>query len=184
MHTPHVCGWSSAQVQHVSLPVLTCIDNLHSLSLPSFDLRIVHHHSAFGLHHINPVPCRSRWRGICVTAYITSCHSCMYLLPPRHVYSSCLRYRRSHRLRTPSHIQTPIFSQILPFSKALRIWRALCSQVLHALSMLCSQYYCSPRPCTSCYPPGAIAFSSWRIYHHFHPDQSWVWYVLTLKNLR
>ncbi|KAG7447883.1 uncharacterized protein BT62DRAFT_1004656 [Guyanagaster necrorhizus] len=32
--------------------VLTRMDNLQSLTLPSFDIHVVHHHSVFGLHHI------------------------------------------------------------------------------------------------------------------------------------
>ncbi|KAK0207809.1 hypothetical protein IW262DRAFT_1529398 [Armillaria fumosa] len=52
-HTLRVPAWPSAQTRAYLMPrVLACMDSLHSLSLPSFDLHILRHHSAFGLHHI------------------------------------------------------------------------------------------------------------------------------------
>ncbi len=52
-HTLRVPAWPSAQTRAYLIPrVLARMDNLRSLTLPSFDLRIVRHHSAFGLHYI------------------------------------------------------------------------------------------------------------------------------------
>ncbi|PBK62041.1 hypothetical protein ARMSODRAFT_1062107 [Armillaria solidipes] len=52
-HTLRVPTWPSAQTRVYLTPrVLARMDNLRSLSLPSFDLHIVRHHSAFGLRHI------------------------------------------------------------------------------------------------------------------------------------
>ncbi|KAK0471458.1 hypothetical protein IW261DRAFT_894432 [Armillaria novae-zelandiae] len=52
-HTLRVPAWPSAQTRAYLIPrVLARMDNLRSLSLPSFDLHILRHHSAFGLRHI------------------------------------------------------------------------------------------------------------------------------------
>ncbi|PBK79691.1 hypothetical protein ARMGADRAFT_117784 [Armillaria gallica] len=52
-HTLRFPAWPSAQTRAYLLPrVLARMDNLRSLSLPSFDIHIVRHHSAFGLRHI------------------------------------------------------------------------------------------------------------------------------------
>ncbi len=52
-HTLCVPAWPSSQTRAYLIPrVLARMDNLHSLSLPSFDIHIVRHHSAFGLRHI------------------------------------------------------------------------------------------------------------------------------------
>ncbi|KAK0442513.1 uncharacterized protein EV420DRAFT_1077026 [Desarmillaria tabescens] len=52
-HSLHVPAWPSPQARMYLIPrVLARMDNLHSLVLPSFDLHIVRHHSAFGLRHI------------------------------------------------------------------------------------------------------------------------------------
>ncbi|PBK80363.1 hypothetical protein ARMGADRAFT_1020928 [Armillaria gallica] len=52
-HTLRVPAWPSAQTRAYLIPrVLARMDNLRSLSLPSFDIHILRHHSAFGLRHI------------------------------------------------------------------------------------------------------------------------------------
>ncbi|KAK0433916.1 uncharacterized protein EV420DRAFT_490072 [Desarmillaria tabescens] len=48
-----VPAWRSPQVRMYLIPrVLARMDNLHSLVLPSIDLHIIQHHSAFDLRHI------------------------------------------------------------------------------------------------------------------------------------
>ncbi|KAK0432067.1 hypothetical protein EV421DRAFT_1911258 [Armillaria borealis] len=52
-HTFCVPAWPSAQTRAYLIPrVLVRVDNLRSLTLPSFDLHILRHDSAFGLRHI------------------------------------------------------------------------------------------------------------------------------------
>ncbi|KAK0184247.1 hypothetical protein F5146DRAFT_252895 [Armillaria mellea] len=52
-HTLRVPAWPSAQTRAYLIPrVLAHMDNLRSLSLPSFDLHILRHHSAFGLRYL------------------------------------------------------------------------------------------------------------------------------------
>ncbi|PBK62036.1 hypothetical protein ARMSODRAFT_981024 [Armillaria solidipes] len=52
-HTLRVPAWPCAQTRAYLIPrVLARMDNLRSLSLPSFDIHILRHHSAFGLRHI------------------------------------------------------------------------------------------------------------------------------------
>ncbi|PBK79687.1 hypothetical protein ARMGADRAFT_1172281 [Armillaria gallica] len=52
-HTLCVPAWPSAQTRAYLIPrVLAHMDNLRSLSHPSFDLHILRQHSAFGLRHI------------------------------------------------------------------------------------------------------------------------------------
>ncbi|KAK0209929.1 hypothetical protein IW262DRAFT_499427 [Armillaria fumosa] len=52
-HTLLVPAWPSAQTRAYLIPrVLARMDNLRSLSIPSFDLHILRHHSAFGLRYI------------------------------------------------------------------------------------------------------------------------------------
>ncbi|KAK0226861.1 hypothetical protein EDD85DRAFT_164863 [Armillaria nabsnona] len=52
-HTLRVPAWPSAQTRAYLIPrVLARMDNLRSLTLPSFHIHILRHHSAFGLRHI------------------------------------------------------------------------------------------------------------------------------------
>ncbi len=52
-HTLRVPAWPSSQSRAYLIPcVLARMDNLRSLTLPSFDLRILRYHSAFGLRYI------------------------------------------------------------------------------------------------------------------------------------
>ncbi|KAK0226854.1 hypothetical protein EDD85DRAFT_1027347 [Armillaria nabsnona] len=52
-HTLRVPAWPSAQTRAYLIPrVLARMDNLRFLTLPSFDIHILRHHSAFGLRYI------------------------------------------------------------------------------------------------------------------------------------
>ncbi len=52
-HVLYVPAWPFAQTPAYLIPcVLSRMDNLRFITLPSFDLHIVRHHSAFGLRHI------------------------------------------------------------------------------------------------------------------------------------
>ncbi|KAK0190182.1 hypothetical protein F5146DRAFT_1002353 [Armillaria mellea] len=52
-HTRHIPAWPSTQTRTYLIPRMHAhMDNLCSLSLPSFDLNILRYHSAFGLRHI------------------------------------------------------------------------------------------------------------------------------------
>ncbi len=53
MHTLRIPAWPSAQTRAYLIPrLLARKDNLRSLTLPSFDLHILRHHSAFCLRDI------------------------------------------------------------------------------------------------------------------------------------
>ncbi|KAG7439285.1 uncharacterized protein BT62DRAFT_768359 [Guyanagaster necrorhizus] len=62
-HTLRVPAWPSPQARMYLIPrVLARMDNLRSLTLPSFDIHVVRHHSAFGLRHVEFGDTRLSWQ--------------------------------------------------------------------------------------------------------------------------
>ncbi|PBK85856.1 hypothetical protein ARMGADRAFT_545905 [Armillaria gallica] len=180
-HPPRPWMDICAKLRRVSYPMLARIDNLPSLSLPSFDLHILRHHSAF-------------WTTPYRYPFLVDADDEASGSPPTPLPATPTCTRSHHAMSIPhasaiadsGHLHAYRRQSSLEYHHFPRP-SAYCGHSVpksYTLSMLCSQYYCSPRPCTSCYPPGAVVSSSRGVYHHFHPDQSWVRYVLTLKNSR
>ncbi len=106
-----VPAWPSAQTRAYFIPrVLSCMDNLRSITLPSFDLHIVRHCSAFGLHHIEFGNTR-------LSGSLSSSHGSMArLMSSPSVSRSCsMTMTTRHRLRHfPPDLRVPAFSPCPP----------------------------------------------------------------------